>query len=272
MSAQVEWILVANLMKTTIQNRKGQKIVVLVEEAQLQKGLAFVMHGLGGFKEQDHVRTFAEAFVEKSFTVVRFDTTNTFGESDGKYEGATITNYYEDLEDVIAWAKTQPWYQEPFALSGHSLGGICTALYAEKCPHEVLALAPISPVVSGALSVEAHKEDDAADFANWEQTGWHESSSASKPGVVKRLPWSHIADRLKYDLLPGVGALTMPVLLIVGENDTSTPAKHVKMLYEALPGPNKEFHIIKNAPHTFRDPTHLAEIKEILTKWIDSLQ
>lgn len=87
--------------KIFIQNRKDQKISVIVEKAEDQKGLAFVMHGLGGFKEQPHIQTFADAFKEDGFTVVRFDTTNTFGESDGNYEDATVTNYYEDLEDRV---------------------------------------------------------------------------------------------------------------------------------------------------------------------------
>lgn len=257
--------------KLFIKNRKGESIAVLVEKSLNQKGLAFVMHGLSGFKEQDHIATFASAFKDNGFTVVRFDTTNTFGESDGKYEDATITNYYEDLEDVIKWAEGQEWYQEPFVLSGHSLGGICTSLYAEKYPEKVLALAPISPVVSGALSVEAHKRDDAEEFARWEKTGWKEEESRSKPGMIKRLPWSHIADRLKYDLLPNASKLTMPVLLIVGENDTKTPPDHVQVLFKVLPG-SKEYHVIKGAPHTFRDKKHLAEIKELFLKWIATIK
>lgn len=243
---------------------------MIVEQAENQKGLAFVMHGLGGFKEQSHLEIIAEAFLEKDFTVVRFDTTNTFGESDGKYEDATITNYYEDLEDVIAWAVEQAWYAEPFVLVGSSLGGICTALFAEKYSAKVFALAPISTVVSGKLSVEAHKREDPEDFARWEKTGWNEIMSVSKPGLVKRLPWSHMLDRLKYDLLPEAGKLTMPVLLIVGENDYSTPPDHQKLLYDALPG-EKEMHIIKDAPHTFRDPKHLEEIKNIFLQWIDKI-
>lgn len=259
------------MQKLFIKNRQGQKISVVVEKSPNQKGLAFVMHGLGGFKEAEHLRTFGDAFKERNFTVVSFDTTNTFGESDGQYENATVTSYYQDLEDVIKWAKTQEWYQEPFALCGHSLGGICTALYAEKYPEKVLALAPISTVVSGQLSVEAHKRHEPEDFEKWGKTGWREKPSRSLPGVIKRLPWSHMTDRLKYDLLPEVKKLTMPVLLIVGENDTSTPSDHVKILYDALPGP-KEFHLIKNAPHTFKDPEHLKEIKKIFLTWLDKIE
>lgn len=256
--------------KIFIKNRKGQKVSVIIEKAENQKGLAFVMHGLGGSKDGPNIHNFARAFRDKGFTVIRFDTTNTFGESDGKYENATITNYYEDLEDVISWSKGQKWYEEPFVLCGHSLGGICIALYAQRNPKEVLALAPISPVVSGRLIFEALDRVDSGYTKRWEETGWDEKESTSHPGLIKRLPWSHAVDKLKYDVLPDVRKLTMPVLIIVGENDTSTPKDQAKVFFDALPGP-KEFHIIKNAPHTFKDPAHLKEIRGIFLKWIDSL-
>ncbi len=155
-------------------------------------------------------------------------------------------------------------------LAGHSLGGICTALFAEKYPEKMKALAPISTVVSGELNVEAHKRYEPEEFKKWQQTGWSEKESRSKPGVVKRLKWSHIADRLKYDLLPNVNKLTMPVLLIVGENDTSTPPEHQKIFYDALPG-EKELHIVKNADHNFREGTEQQELKDILNNWIKRL-
>lgn len=252
--------------KVTIQNRKNQKVVLILEKSENQKGLAFVMHGLGGFKEQPHIETFAKAFSDAGYTVIRFDTTDTYGESDGNYADATTTNYFEDLEDVISWAKSQPWYQEPFCLSGHSLGGISTALYAEKHPEKVKGLAPISTVVSGKLSLKTFPKEE---LENWKKTGWREEASESIPGLIKKLKWSHIEDRMKYDLLPEAGKLTMPVLFIVGEKD-----KHLyesKQLFAAITGNKKELHIIKGAPHTFRKPEHLAEIKEIFDSWIKKL-
>lgn len=251
--------------KISIKNRKNQNIVVFLEKQENQKGLAFVMHGLGGFKEQPHIKIFADSFKEQGCTVVRFDTTNTLGESDGTYEDATITNYYEDLEDVIKWAGEHSWYQEPFYLAGHSLGGISVALYAENFPEKVKGLAPISTVVSGELSLQTRRNKERA--KEWRKSGWLIEESNSKPGVIKKLKWSHMEDRLKYDLLPEAGKLTMPVLLIVGEEDESTPVEHQKILFEKLPT-EKELHIIKTAPHTFRDQNHLQEIKDIFTKWI----
>lgn len=254
--------------KIFIKNRKNQKLAVLLEKPNQAKGLVFVMHGLSGFKEQPHIEMYAKTFLNNGYTAVRFDTTNTFGESDGQYEDATTTNYYEDLEDVIAWAKLQDWYQEPFCLVGHSLGGICTALYAEKYPEKVKAVAPTSTVVSGLLSTQTDRYKNKVE--EWKRTGWREEKSNGRRGLVKRLKWSHMEDRLKYDLLPDIYKLTMPVLLIVGENDDSTPPPHQKLLYEKLPA-RKELHIIKGAPHTFREKHHLQEIEQILDRWIKSL-
>lgn len=176
--------------KLFIENRKDEKISVVVDKCENQQGLAFVMHGLGGFKEQPHIQTFAQAFKDAGYTIVLFDTTNTFGESDGKYEDATTTNYYEDLEDVILWASEQSWYQEPFCLAGHSLGGYCTARYAELHPKKVKALAPISVMISGELSAQTAKHQSYME--EWKRTGWRIYRSETDPTRIKRLKWSHM--------------------------------------------------------------------------------
>ena len=255
------------MKKIFMKNRKNQNISVIIEQTTKQKGLTFVMHGLGGFKEQKHIETIAKAFKDNDYTVIRFDTTNTLGESDGNYENATTTNYYEDLEDVINWAKTQEWYEEPFCLSGHSLGGISVALYAENYPNKVKAVAPISPVISGKLNQE---NKDKQVLSDWKESGWLIKESHSKPGMIKKLKWSFMEDCLKHDLLPMAGKLTMPVLIIVGSEDTSTPVNHQKILFNALPQ-LKELHITEGAPHTFLDSKHLKEIYKIFNKWIKSL-
>lgn len=251
-------------MKVSIVNRKRRKVVVLVEKAAKPKGLVFIMHGLSGNKEQPQIAAFAEAFRNESFTVVRFDTTNTFGESDGNYEDATVTSYYEDLEDVIRWAETQSWFVKPFWLVGASLGAMAVTLYAEKYPPNVKALAPISAVVSGKLSLEAMGDEKAS---QWKSSGWREEASTSQPGLIKRTPWSHMEDRLKYDLLLDAHKLQIPVLLIVGSEDKTTPLSHQQKFLDALPA-KKELHNIKGAGHTFKDPSHLDEVKQTMKVWI----
>ena len=110
---------------------------------------------------------------------------------------------------------------------------------------------------------------DAMD--QWKKHGWKVEESKSRPGVMKRLPWSFVEDGMKYDLLPKVKQLTMPVLMVVGEHDETTPLKHQKILFDALPG-LKELHVISGAPHTFRDSKYLAQLRQVFSQWINTLR
>ncbi len=253
--------------KQFINNRDGKKISVVIEKPLKSVGLAFIMHGQGGFKEEPHIRTYARAFLEHDITVVTFDARHTLGESEGTIEDFTTTSFLQDLEDVIDWASRQNWYHEPFVLAGHSAGSMCITLYAEQYPEKVRALVPTSLSVSGRL----FRDTLAPELVSqWQQTGWLETPSSSKPGVMKRIKYAAMEDVLQYDTLALANRLTMPVLLIVGEDDTSTPPKTQQLFYSQLPG-KRELHIIKGAPHTFCQPEHLQQVNDIMKQWIGRL-
>lgn len=254
-------------MKQSLQNRDGNTIVTQIEQGSDGQKLVFVMHGLGGSKDESHIRTIAGSFASEAYTVVTWDAVHTPGESTGgAYEDATITNYLADLEDVIEWSKSQSWFTERFVLTGHSFGGICVTLYAQQHPENVSALAPISTVISGSLSFET-KADILAD---WKSSGIR-IDLATKTRPEKRLKWANMEDRLRYDILRNVDMLAMPVLMIVGENDIATPPKHQKILYDVLPS-RKEMHIIAGAPHTFASKQELKELGELFNNWIRTLE
>jgi hypothetical protein len=60
-----------SMQKETIKNRNGKNIVAVVNKAEKPKGLAFIMHGLGGFKEEPHIVTIGESFKEQGITIPR---------------------------------------------------------------------------------------------------------------------------------------------------------------------------------------------------------
>ncbi len=252
-------------IQTTIQNSFGQKIAVFIETSTPQIGLLFLMHGFSGFKEQTHIQTIADVFIENGYTVVRFDCRYAFGESDGETIDATETSYYEDLETVIQWAKGQAWYQEPFVLAGHSLGGMTVTRYAETNPMQVKALIPFAPVVSGDLQLALHSPEE---LKEWKKIGYIETESKSKPGKLKRKSWKLMMDMAKYDLLKKGDALTMPTLLIVGAEDELTPVNQIQMLYEKIPNEKKQLTIVPGAEHTFRTLEHLGQLNKTVSDWI----
>jgi pimeloyl-ACP methyl ester carboxylesterase len=251
--------------KIFIKNRNNKKLCVLLEKSNNQQGLVFIEHGLGGFKEQKHIQIMADSFRETDYTVVRFDTTSTLGDSEGSYGDATLTNYYQDLEDVIKWAEDQEWYQEPFVLAGHSLGSFSIILYTQKHPNKVKALAPISTVISGKTSNQRYDKEKVKE---WEETGWRIEPSASKPGVIKKLNWPNFRDDIfKYDVLLDAHKITQPILLVTGSEDHGTPYEDQKLLYDKVSG-DKELYVIEGSGHNFRTPEHLQELKEFFDNWI----
>jgi alpha-beta hydrolase superfamily lysophospholipase len=255
-------------MKTFIENKKGLKIIVEVNLVKEQKGLVFVMHGLSGNRTEKHIQTFAQAFHDKGFTTVLFDTTCTVSdESEGEFEDATVSGYLSDLEDVISWSSQQEFYEEPFYLIGHSLGGICIALYARDNSDKVKGLAPISTVVSGDLSEQTYSKEQ---LKEWEGSGYRTRES-SRAGKVLKLKWSHLADRKKYDLLEDAKKFTMPTLMLVGSEDVDTPLAHQHLLFDALDC-EKEFHVMDGSEHVFRSEKELKELYDIITQWVEKVE
>lgn len=250
--------------KIFIKNRKGQKVAVIVEEAKPQKGLAFVMHGFWSSKDRPTPAALSSVFFEKQYTTIRFDATNAIGESDGNPEKATVSSYYEDLEDVIRWARGEKWYEEPFCLVGSSLGGMCTALYAERHPKEIKALALLAPVISGKFHIATYSAERVKE---WQEKGFIVDKAGDL--IVKR-GWKEMEDRLRYDLLPDAHRLIMPVIVIVGEKDTECPEKYQRMFVEKLSG-KKELHVIPGMQHGSQDQAHRVEVQRVFSQWIDTL-
>lgn len=253
--------------KLFIQNRNGEKIAVLVDHVDNPKGLAFIVHGLHGSKNEVHIQAFADVFIKNGITTVRFDSRNTFGESNGNPEQMTASSQIQDTEDIISWASKQTWYEEPFFLVAHSLGGFSIGLFAQKYPEKVRGLVPVASVVAGSLHLAMEEKNDPEALKEWRESGWREKQSKSRPGLIRRLPWSFIEDLQKYDLRPEASTLTMPVCVIVGTDDVRHEPDQ-RMLYDAIPGGKKEIHLVENADHNFTREGNLADVQGILDEWL----
>jgi len=128
----------------------------------------------------------------------------------------------------------------------------------------------LSPVVSGELNLSAKAATDPESIKIWKTQGVQEREFNHETGEKKFLPWSHMEDKLKYNLLPKAHDLTMPVLIVVGDKDTTCPLEHQKMLFEKLGG-KKQLEIMVGAEHGSKDPQHQKFMKDALITWMKEI-
>ena len=249
-----------------VQNRYGLNIVVSVDTINHSRGLFFVAHGFGGSKEDDNILSLAKTFNNNRYSTIRFDATNSNGQSDGNLTYANPSGYRDDLFDIIIWAKTQEWYQEPFYLCGYSLGALSSAVYAEQHPEEIKGLVLISPLVAGQLHIMDVYERD---IEKWKQVWLQLNKLYSKnPNDISILRWFPIIlDLMRFDLTQSAEQLTMPVLIVVGQEDLLAPPEHQQKLKQTING-DVELVIIEYGDHFFKSGGHLEDLIEKVGSWL----
>lgn len=246
-------------------NRHGVKMNVWVDgPVDAGAPVAFIMHGFSGNVKQPVVQAMTRAFRDNGYITVCIDATNSLNSSGGALEKAHWTNHENDLADAIAWARTQAWFREPFALAGHSMGGAAVMSYAAANADAVKMLVPAAAPVSGALYFKALEQNNPQHLKDWRDRGYYTITFNNQ--AHKRL-WDHTHDDyMRHDMVRDAAGLTMPVLLVAGGVDGLTPPWTMKALHDAIPGARKEFHIINGAPHGFeKNETALCAL---MTTWI----
>jgi len=260
------------MQKFEIKNRYGLKIVGGIKQPEFSTGIVFIVHGLAGYKEELSICKMTDIFLDNKYTVVVYDSTHARGESDGEYENTTAQKRYDDLCDVIIWAKSQKWYIEPFVLVGMSLGGYVVTKYSEDNIEKVKAVFPFATTISGEITVATMREFKPEKLKNWKESGSFIHISKSQSGLELKLPWHYIEELITHDLRPNASKITMPILFMVGENDDSCPSKYQKILWDLIPkNPLNEFHIVEGAPHTFREEIHIQKLGNLLDNWLKKI-
>jgi pimeloyl-ACP methyl ester carboxylesterase len=252
-------------MSEYITNQNGEKIFVQVEHANNPQSVAIIMHGLGGNSESSYIKLINNSCQEQHLTTVRFDCRNTYGKSDGSLEKATVTNHLEDLQTVIDWCKKQEWFIQPYLLFAHSLGGLSILEYAKDNQAELFGIAPLSSVLAGELSWQTKKYSPEV-LKSWKELGYREWEGNYSH---KKLEYAHKLDRDKYDARTYAHTFTIPVLMIVGTDDDSTPVEHQQQFQRELHSDN-ELHVIPDMKHSPSEQ-YSAELDRIIQAWIHKL-
>lgn len=231
--------------KTLIKNRNGFNLSIRITKSNNSNKLAIIEHGLSGCKDEKHILILEDELSKAGYTVINMDATNSINESDKTTEGLTFSGHYNDLVDVIKWAKTQLFYKEPFTLAGHSLGACATTYYSENFPKEVNLLLPISfPWLNTTSKL---KQTDTQIIKDWKKTGIFNKFSKSRNKTLS-IPYNFIEDLKKYNFLKKADKITAKTILMIGDLENQLRLDDNLKLYKKLKC-EKELIILKNTPH-----------------------
>ena len=221
-----------------------------------------------------HLQRIANTFIQMGYSTVNFDATNSRGESGSDEVGITFTGHYQDLEDVIHWAKMQSRYQEPFVLAGHSLGGMAVIYYTQQHPGQVKTLIPISTALSGDIFIEARKHTSLSAFEEREENGFYLKeddlyTKHSQPPSTLKIPFNFVEDMKNYDCFSQSEKIVCSTLFINVDEDNPILLKYTKMFYDSLKCP-KEMIILENCTHAMNTEKNLQDLELALSSFIET--
>ena len=220
----------SNELSVVLQNNQGHSIYVKVYNESGNK-LAFVLHGLASNMNHQTVQTAKQAFLNKGYTVVVFDARYSLGKSDGNVSNVSLSTFLEDLETVVNWAKEQYFYHEPFAVTGHSLGGAATLLYANNNNDNVSFLIPIAPVTGGQQWENTCMKNMPNFCKQWKEKGYYEYKLNEKSVNI----FYTVVDEAKsYNALEIARNITAPTLFIIAEEDRVIEEKDVQKVADLM--------------------------------------
>lgn len=249
------------IKKVFITNRKGLKMSIRLNIDKGNTKLAFLEHGLSSRKEYPHMQVLEEVFAEFGYNVINIDATNSLNESESSDEGITTTGHYEDLVDVIEWAKSQPFYTEPFALAGQSLGAISVVRYSGQYPNKVNLLIPC------AFPYYNYVEEELNEFAKEVIKNGYCDKVSKSTGKVLRLKSAYVEDMKQLDISSQIKMITANTHVIVGSKDNEEHLKNSRILYQML-NCKKEFHLMEGVPHDLANTPH---DKQLFTKTLKDI-
>jgi pimeloyl-ACP methyl ester carboxylesterase len=187
----------------------------------------------------------ARGLSEAGFVVVRYDKRGV-GQSGGRAESATISDFADDARTVVRWLERRPEVdKDRIAVLGHSEGAAVVMLLASRENRVKAAVLVAGPGTSGAdliLEQQRHQLDvmkadpteRAAKVALQEQIHSAILKGGNWDGVPDPMrraadtPWFH--SLLSFDPAKVMKDVDQPVLVVQGELDVQVPPHHAEKL------------------------------------------
>jgi pimeloyl-ACP methyl ester carboxylesterase len=226
------------------------------------------VHGAGG---SSATWTMQLRILSSHFHIVALDL-NGHGETPDRQEENILESYIKDIGILV------DQFDRPI-LVGHSMGGALTQLYALKNPSHLQGIIlvgtgarlRVSPIIFELLDNDFDGYISALGKFAFHPNTSKELIEASL-SEIRKCPPKIIRRDFElcdaFDIMEEVNEISLPTLILVGDNDQMTPPKYSLYLNENINGAT--YQIIENAGHSLM--LEQAELfNDIILKWIRTI-
>ncbi len=197
---------------------------------------------------------------------------NGHGRFPDRAEKDVTKSYLDDIERIVSK------YEKP-VLGGHSMGGALTQLFTLKYPDQLSGIILIgtgarlrvNPLVFDMLDNNFEDYIEALGTFMFHEEVSNEIVIASKNEARKcSVPIIRRDFELcnQFDIMESVSDISIPTLIVVGEDDVMTPVKYANYLHANIR--NSSINIVKSAGHMVM-LEQASTVNSIITDWISMI-
>ena len=232
--------------KIIFKNSKGQNLVgnLFLPEGGGKFPAAIFVHGYRSDKNSSKAKILSGVLPEKGIALFVIDLSGR-GESEGKFEDTTVTQYIDDLKCAIDFLTSKEQIDSGrIAVIGSSLGGLVSLQEAAK-DDRIKLLVLISPV--SYFPYREKGEYSPEKIKKWKEKG-HMFTESKRFGKMK-INYSFYEDGTKYRDYSVYDNIKIPVVVIHGTEDESVSIEFSQKLVEHLKGANLA--VVEGADHNY---------------------
>jgi pimeloyl-ACP methyl ester carboxylesterase len=277
------------IIKNLIVKGKHNKPIVtdiFYKEDHQPKKVVIFCHGYKGFKDWGAWNLMAASFANAGFFFIKFNFSHNGGTPEQPIDFSDLeafgnNNYSKELDDlgsIIDWVSTNSDFEkevnlEDISIIGHSRGGGIVLLKTNEDSRikNVITLAGVCDFEKRTATI--------GDLEQWKNEGVkYVLNGRTKQNMPHFYQFyeDFIQNKERLDVQKATENLTIPHLIIHGDNDTSVLINEAESLKKW--NPNSQFEIIENANHVFnvshpwKEKTVSKELAETIRFCVDFLK
>jgi len=221
--------------------------------------LAVLCHGFLSSKNSTTNRTLTRLLNERGIATFRFDFFGQ-GDSDGPFEEITTTLAVHQAHAALNLVTARGY--DRIGLIGSSFGGLVAILTAAQ-RRDIACLALKCPVVD--FAEELRLTFGLEELARWQATNMIPNIMGGPHRV--RLRYDFYEDCLRQIAYSSSERVTVPTLIVQGEQDECVPLHQSRRLHDSLGG-LKKLELLPDADHQFTRREDFHQMTTSISNWL----